>query len=204
MYPSSRPAPIPVSIRAKLARQRRRRACSRHGLALLLEPTDASAVASRAMGAHRLRILHVSDLHGVDPAKDRHRQRRGLVLGKAWDENLDEIARDGPIDLVCFTGDLAFSGSKAEYDRLTVFVDAMLARVGVPRSRFFVVPGNHDTDRTIAPDALIALRDFDDDEKLSDWRAPGRPCEPSSSARARCSTSRTPTPRPRPRPPSIW
>jgi hypothetical protein len=30
------------------------------------------------MGAHRLRVLHVSDLHIVDPAKDRHRhcQRR--------------------------------------------------------------------------------------------------------------------------------
>jgi hypothetical protein len=49
-----------------------------------------------------VRILHISDLHVVDPTKDRHRQRRGLVLGKAWDENLDEITRDGPIDLVCF------------------------------------------------------------------------------------------------------
>jgi hypothetical protein len=96
------------------------------------------------------------------------------VLGEAWDANLDAIARDGPIDLVCFTGDLAFSGNKAEYDRLTVFVDALLARVGVPRSRFFVVPGNHDADRTIAPDALIALRGFDDDEKLSDWMVGGR------------------------------
>jgi hypothetical protein len=37
------------------------------------------------MGAHRLRVLHVSDLHVVDPAKDRNRQRRGLVLGEAWD-----------------------------------------------------------------------------------------------------------------------
>lgn len=44
------------------------------------------------MGAHRLRVLHVSDLHVVAPAKDRHRARRGLVLGKAWDANLDESA----------------------------------------------------------------------------------------------------------------
>lgn len=126
------------------------------------------------MGAHRLRVLHISDLHVVDPAKDRYRQRRGLVLGEAWDKNLDEIAKDGPIDLVCFTGDLAFSGNKAEYDRLTVFVDALLGLVGVPRSRFFVVPGNHDADRTIAPDALFALRDFDDEEKLSGWMVGGR------------------------------
>ena len=126
------------------------------------------------MGAHRLRVLHVSDLHVVEPVKDRHRQRRGLVLGEAWDENLDEIARDGAIDLVCFTGDLAFSGSKTEYDRLTVFVDALLARVGVPRSRFFAVPGNHDADRTIALAAVRALRKLDDDEKLSAWMVGGR------------------------------
>jgi len=140
----------------------------------LLERTDGSDVASRPMGAHRLRVLHVSDLHVVDPEKDRHRQRRGLVLGEAWDVNLDAIARDGPIDLVCFTGDLAFSGNKAEYDRVTVFVDARLARVAVPRSRFFVVPGNHDADRTIAPAAVRALRKLDDEEKLSAWMDGGR------------------------------
>ncbi len=127
------------------------------------------------MGAHRLRVLHVSDLHVVDPTKDRHRGRRGLVLGDAWDANLDVIAKDGPIDLVCFTGDPAFSGGKAEYERLTVFVDAMLERVGVPRSRFFVVPGNHDADRKIAPDAVIALRKLDDDDKLSTWMMGGSP-----------------------------
>jgi hypothetical protein len=46
------------------------------------------------MGTHRLRVLHVSDLHVVDPAKDRNRQRRGLVLGEAWEANLDAIAGD--------------------------------------------------------------------------------------------------------------
>jgi predicted MPP superfamily phosphohydrolase len=135
-----------------------------------------SAVVLRVMAGdlHRLRILHVSDLHAVDPAADRHRQRRGLVLGHAWQENLDTIVKDGPIDLVCFTGDLAFSGKDTEYDRLTVFVDALLARTGVPRSRLFVVPGNHDIDRTIAPGAVASLRSLNDDEKLSYWMLGGR------------------------------
>ena len=81
------------------------------------------------MVEHRLRILHVSDLHVVVPGKDRDPCGRALVLGPEWEKNLAVIAAGGRIDLVCFTGDLAFSGSDAEYAALTPFVDALLARV---------------------------------------------------------------------------
>ncbi len=129
------------------------------------------------MSEHRLRILHVSDLHGVDPAADRDPWGRALVLGEEWEKNLAEIAAGGRIDLVCFTGDLAFSGCEAEYAALTPFVDALLARVGVPRERLFVVPGNHDAARNVSVAAWKALRALDhgDERALSAWMAGGKP-----------------------------
>ena len=37
-----------------------------------------------------------------------------MVLGKAWEQNLDALLEGGPVDIVCFTGDLAQSGEAAE------------------------------------------------------------------------------------------
>ncbi len=128
------------------------------------------------MGEHRLAILHVSDLHvRADEGAGGWRRRR--VLGEAWDRNLDAFLEDGPIDLVCFTGDLAQAGKPEEYALLTPFVEALLARVGVPADRLFVVPGNHDIDRSVAEPAWKALRGLGWDEAaaLSRWMAGGRP-----------------------------
>lgn len=110
------------------------------------------------MGDRRtLRILHLSDLHIGKERTSGWRMRR--VLGEAWSRNLREIAADGPVDLVCFTGDLAQSGQAAQYEEASRFVDEVLSVLKVPKSRFFCVPGNHDVDRTIAPDAWREMRD---------------------------------------------
>jgi predicted phosphodiesterase len=129
------------------------------------------------MGAHRLRVLHVSDLHLRSEAAEPDAWRRRRVLGKAWEKNLDVILRQGKIDLLCFTGDLVQSGKAEEYAALTGFVEAMLARLGLDRERLFVVPGNHDIDRDVAKDAWTALRGLDWHEggALSNWMATGRP-----------------------------
>src|SRR6476660_8160974 len=104
-----------------------------------------------------LTLLHVSDLHDRGPReKDTWRRRR--VLGEAWERNLDEIRAEGPLDLVCFTGDAAFSGKADEYARVTEFFQAMLERLRVGWDRFFVVPGNHDVDRTVEKPAWKRLR----------------------------------------------
>lgn len=95
-----------------------------------------------------LRILHLSDLHIGKERTSKWRMRR--VLGKAWTRNLSEIAADGPIDLVCFTGDLAQSGQPSQYEEATRFVNELMMVLGVPMDRFFCVPGNHDVDRNMA------------------------------------------------------
>ncbi|WP_313915762.1 metallophosphoesterase [Tahibacter sp.] len=126
--------------------------------------------------AKRLRILHLSDLHvGKEAAADHWRVER--VMGDAWAANLREIAAEGAIDLVCFTGDLAQRGKPEEYHRVRYVIDAVLQSVNCPRERFFCVPGNHDIDRDIAPDAWSALRalQWQDPQGLSRWMVGGPP-----------------------------
>jgi 3',5'-cyclic AMP phosphodiesterase CpdA len=107
-----------------------------------------------------LRLLHISDLHvGGNEGPDGWRRRR--VLGDAWAANLDALLEDGPLDLICFTGDLAFSGKAEQYEALTPFIADLLHRVKLPLDRLFVVPGNHDIDRDLAKAARKALRELD-------------------------------------------
>ena len=93
-----------------------------------------------------IRILHLSDVH--------------FRVGKGWDAEpvLRELAEfigrevaDGLVpDLVVFTGDLAFSGSKAEYDLARTWLDEQLWPAlpdSMPRDRLLLIPGNHDVDR---------------------------------------------------------
>jgi predicted phosphodiesterase len=119
------------------------------------------------MSEHKVRILHVSDLHERQgPAgkpelaakRGGEPWRRRQVLGDAWKKNLDEIRKRGPIDLVCFTGDVADWGLAEEYAAVTDLVLEMLAVLSVPLDRFFVVPGNHDIHRPTNEAAWKALR----------------------------------------------
>jgi hypothetical protein len=128
----------------------------------------------------RLRILHLSDLHiGKEPSEDAWRVER--VMGEAWARNLREIAADGPIDLVCFTGDLAQSGQPWQYiqaKRLLIYIEQSLKQAGILplHDVFFCVPGNHDIDRSLAPEAWAKLRELQwhHPQALSAWMAGGK------------------------------
>lgn len=99
---------------------------------------------------YRLSIPHVSDLHArsldVDelpegPREGRRRQvereaaSRVRVLGEAWEENLRKLSPSGKPDLVCFTGDVADWGLRAEYVTAQAFVENLMAVLGVERSQ---------------------------------------------------------------------
>ncbi len=99
------------------------------------------------MGEWKLRILHISDLHERGPRENESFRRR-RVLGSEWERNLEALLKDGPIDLVCFTGDVANWGKPEEYGPATEFIDALLGKLALPRERLFLVPGNHDIDRS--------------------------------------------------------
>ncbi len=130
------------------------------------------------MVEYRIRVLHLSDLHlGKGGASEVWRTRR--VLGDAWLRNLDDIVADGrAVDLVCFTGDVAFSGQSAQYRAATAFIQETLDRLRVDPQRFFPIPGNHDMDRGVHQAAWRKLRaDLSPDDAigLSRWMAGGHP-----------------------------
>lgn len=53
----------------------------------------------------------------------------------------------GPFCFVLVSGDVAFSGQPAEYERAAEFMSALSERLSIERRRFFFIPGNHDIDR---------------------------------------------------------
>jgi len=132
------------------------------------------------MGEWKLRILHISDLHERG-SRESESFRRRRVLGEAWERNLGEQLKDGPIDLVCFTGDVADWGKPDEYGPATEFIQALLERLSLPFERLFLVPGNHDIDRTQGKSAWSKLRGKKgllfqvNPLDLSRWMAGGKP-----------------------------
>jgi predicted MPP superfamily phosphohydrolase len=105
----------------------------------------------------RLRILHISDLH-ERATRETENWRRRRVLGDAWLKNLDDIAAEGAPDLVLFTGDAADRGLAAEYEGATEFLSTSLDRLGLKPDRLFVIPGNHDVNRSVSPGAWSEVR----------------------------------------------
>src|SRR5512147_128856 len=108
------------------------------------------------MGERNLRVFHISDLHmrSADGPRVARAQQdaasRWLVRRKGWEDNLAELRKDGvPFDLVVFTGDLADQGTSTDYPEAIAVLKEVCAALDVPLERLFLVPGNHDIDRTI-------------------------------------------------------
>ncbi|MFO0591522.1 MAG: metallophosphoesterase [Polyangiaceae bacterium] len=112
-------------------------------------PKKGPAV-SEPSGRRVLRWLHVSDAHFRAGVGFEERLILKTLLSQLGRQReLPMESRLGPPpDLVFFTGDLAFSGKKAEYDRAKPFLVELLTVLGLDRDRLFIVPGNHDVDRT--------------------------------------------------------
>jgi predicted MPP superfamily phosphohydrolase len=90
--------------------------------------------------------LHISDLHlRSGESYDRDVVLRALVRSvRAFRE------QDGRApDLIFATGDIAHSGAHDEYVVATRFFDELLGAAGLSRAHLYVVPGNHDVDRTL-------------------------------------------------------
>jgi len=111
--------------------------------------------------------LHISDLHfrGGD-AYDRDVVTRALI------RSVPEFAKVRRVDAVFVTGDIAQSGRTEEYVQATAFFDALLAALGLGRDRLFVVPGNHDVDRTLGVGLARTLETTDDADA---YFRPGQP-----------------------------
>ena len=93
---------------------------------------------------HQIRILHASDLHA-----SANRSLDQGVLVKALLKDVEAFQKDVPIDLVVFSGDLAFSGKAEDFDLArTMFLQPLMESLRLTPERVVLVPGNHDIDRS--------------------------------------------------------
>lgn len=97
--------------------------------------------------------LHLSDWHeGIEQyRRDLINCDRGIVLNELI-KDIQERTKISPnlaqIDFIVFSGDVAFSGQKQQYeDARSKFFDSVLKATGCRRNCLFIVPGNHDLDR---------------------------------------------------------
>jgi tetratricopeptide (TPR) repeat protein/predicted phosphodiesterase len=112
--------------------------------------------------------LHISDLHikTGDPY-DRNVVLHALINAVKW------YRENGhPVDLIFFTGDIAHSGLAAEYEIATRFFDELLAAAGIPKNRLYLIPGNHDVDRS---KSRALARTLASREDADEYFEPGSP-----------------------------
>lgn len=102
-------------------------------------------MAKRVDEGRTLTWLHISDLH-FEPTGNF--DRTSVLEG--MHKLVESYGRDGTFkpDLVFVTGDVANRGADKEYDEAGKFFDKLLHKLSLERERLFVVPGNHDIDRT--------------------------------------------------------
>jgi len=146
------------------------------------------------LGCQRtIRILHISDLHervALDwMGGDRRAQvRNGMaqrhrVLGKDSLRNCKSINRERRVELVCFTGDIADWGLKRGVRLATTRFSLILNALELTPKQLFIVPGNHDVNRTQDEHSWNEFRSLarESPQVVSNWlagRNPPRGVEP--------------------------
>jgi predicted phosphodiesterase len=107
--------------------------------------------------------LHLSDWHQKGDTFNRTIVRDRLIEDI---RNRKKISGDlEKIDFIVFSGDIAFSGKAEEYEKAReCLFTPLLAATGLRPERLFIIPGNHDLDRTaleLLPDEILHPFNFD-------------------------------------------
>jgi len=110
--------------------------------------------------------IHISDLHYGQGRQD-------TLLPKLKNEFFKDVEKMkselGKFDIVFFTGDLTFSGKKAEFDKLTAFLKELWALFAKLDSNpiLIAIPGNHDVERQDNTKSSVrGLVKYHDDKEL--------------------------------------
>lgn len=106
-----------------------------------------------------VRWLHLSDFHFSEKAQ---LQGAGIVLESLLNTLTDMQRHGRGVDLVFITGDIAYSGSAAEYGLAEAFLARLCTTLSLPRSAVLMVPGNHDADRRRGAQLSRTLGSHDD------------------------------------------
>ena len=95
-------------------------------------------------------LLHIADIHfrAPDcnhPDIDPHRPFRTRMVQDAR----TRVQEHGPVGAFLVGGDIAFKGDPQEYATASEWLKEFAVACGCPMERVFVVPGNHDIDRSV-------------------------------------------------------
>ncbi len=129
------------------------------------EPVVASsAVVDRPAGepVETITWLHLSDLHFRNGTS----YDENIVLGALLKDLAERMQKDGlRPDFIIVTGDIAHGGQAAEYRLAARFFDDLLRITGLGKDRLFLVPGNHDLDRSLITRGARAIASSLNDRK---------------------------------------
>ncbi|KJV07562.1 metallophosphoesterase [Methylocucumis oryzae] len=118
--------------------------------------------------------LHLSDLHLTAKPKDQDWTVKSInqdTVIRSLLEAIDNllIKKDIHPDLIFITGDVVFSGKSDEYQVAEEFCKQLLTITGLSKQQLFIVPGNHDVDRTeIKPLHLKSWYQFDTSDEIAE------------------------------------
>lgn len=114
----------------------------------------------------KITFLHISDLHYGSP------EQKMLffdIQNKLFESIRKRLDTSKSLDVVFFTGDLVFKGSKDEYSKVTVFLHALWAIFAEFELNPYLicVPGNHDLERPLDSydPTIIMLEGWRNNEK---------------------------------------
>jgi len=108
-----------------------------------------------------IKWLHLSDFH-IKLYED----YKTSPIFEALKEDIVELMKKHLInsfDFIIVTGDLAFYGKHEDYKGVKTLLDNIKNYTHTPKKRIFIVPGNHDVDRSIVQNQKYQLK--------SEWRS---------------------------------
>ncbi len=135
----------------------------------------------RSYFARRDAFLHLSDIHFRSKEVSRDDDPNGALSGDIVDDVRKMRANIGrPADAILISGDIAFAGAQDEYQFATDWLkDLLCPAAGCSMDDIFVIPGNHDVDRSKTASRMHAharesLRRLRGDEATlvtSEWKS---------------------------------
>lgn len=100
-------------------------------------------------------LLHISDIHFKSPeCLDVHQDPDRSIRTRMMRDLAEQVKEYGNVDAILIGGDVAFKAAKEEYDTAWNWIQELALSSGCSKKQIFVVPGNHDVDRSICKDQV--------------------------------------------------
>ena len=94
-------------------------------------------------------LLHISDIHFQHPICNTDMDPDKPYRTRLISDVRERVSDLGSVDAILVSGDIAFQGAPEEYEAAWTWLRELASSCGCVEGRVFVVPGNHDVDRTV-------------------------------------------------------